>query len=89
MGYEIRDPEPRLMKLAGVDLTILRDNLEHRFDIYAGTWLDEEYLCRVIPVRDQPGPGGALQDRGPAELLKFGEEYDYEAALCFFDPAHR
>ena len=29
MGYELRDPEPRKMALGGIDLTLLRNNLEH------------------------------------------------------------
>ena len=32
MGYNLRDPEPQRMSLAGADLAILRNNFEHRFD---------------------------------------------------------
>ena len=42
MGYKLRDGDPRLMKLAGVDLTILRNRFEHRFDFLGGRWLGEE-----------------------------------------------
>ena len=42
MGYRLRDPEPLPMKLAALDLTMLRNNLEHRFDLYGGTWLDKD-----------------------------------------------
>ena len=70
MGYQLRDSEPRQMRLAGVDLTILRNNFEHRFDLLAGRWLGTGYLGPVLPVRDQPGPGGTAKDRGPADLLE-------------------
>ena len=36
MGYKLWDPEPQLMRLAGADLTILRNNLEHRFEFLGG-----------------------------------------------------
>ena len=42
MGYDLRDSEPRRMTLAGVDFTLLRNNLEHRFDLLGGKWLGEE-----------------------------------------------
>jgi hypothetical protein len=41
MGYKLRDAEPKEMALAGADLTLLRDRLEHRFDLLAGRWLGE------------------------------------------------
>ena len=42
MGYHIMDSEPKRMALAGVDFTLLRNNLEHRIDLLGGRWLDSE-----------------------------------------------
>ena len=70
MGYKLRDPEPRQMMLAGVDLTILRNNLEHRFDLLAGKWLGNDTLRYVLQVRRKSGPGGTAEDRGPAGILE-------------------
>ncbi len=82
MGYRLRDPEPRLMKLAGVDLTVLRDNLEHRFDLYAGRWLDQDTLAVSYRFGINVDQEGRLKIEAQPTYWKFGEEYDYEAALC-------
>ena len=86
MGYRLRDPEPRKMELAGVDLTMLRDNLEHRFDLYAGKWLDQ--ARHVLPVRCQCGPGGAAQDRGATDLLEVRCRIRLRAGVLSFGSDH-
>ncbi|MHB8772358.1 MAG: hypothetical protein ACYC7J_15295 [Syntrophales bacterium] len=83
MGYRLRDPEPRLMRLAGVDLTVLRDNLEHRFDLYAGRWLDQDTLAMSYRFGINLDQEGRFKIEAQPSYWKFGEEYDYEAALCF------
>ena len=83
MGYRLRDPEPRQMRLAGADLTMLRDNLEHRFDLYAGRWLDQDTLAALLPVRRELDPEGRFKIEAQPTYWKFGEENDYQAALCF------
>ncbi len=82
MGYRLRDAEPREMKLAGLDLTILRDNLEHRFDLYAGRWLDQDTLAMSYRFGINVDQEGRLKIEAQPTYWKFGEEYDYEAALC-------
>lgn len=82
MGYALRDPEPRAMRLAGVDLTVLRDNLEHRFDLYAGRWLDQDTLAVSYRFGLNVDQEGRLKIEAQPTYWKFGEEYDYEAALC-------
>lgn len=82
MGYRLRDPEPRAMRLAGADLTILRDNLEHRFDLYAGRWLDQDTLAFSYRFGVNVDQEGRLKIEAQPSYWKFGEEYDYEAALC-------
>ena len=38
----LMDSEPQRMSACGMDLTLLRNNLEHRFDLSAGKWLDRK-----------------------------------------------
>jgi hypothetical protein len=47
IGYELRDPEPKAMRLGGADFAFLRDNLEHRIDILAGKWLDQNTVAAM------------------------------------------
>ncbi len=82
MGYRLRDPEPRQMRLAGVDLTMLRNNLEHRFDLYAGRWLDQDTLAVSYRFGVNADQEGRLKIEAQPSYWKFGEEYDYELALC-------
>ena len=39
MGYTLRDPDPKPLRLVGMDVTLLRDALEHRVDLLGGAWL--------------------------------------------------
>jgi hypothetical protein len=82
MGYRLRDPEPREMGLAGIDLTLLRDNLEHRFDLYAGRWLDQDALAVSYRFGVNADQEGRFKIEAQPTYWKFGEEYDYELALC-------
>ncbi len=70
------------MRLAGVDLTMLRDNLEHRFDLYAGRWLDQDTLAVSYRFGVNLDQEGRFKIEAQPTYWKFGEEYDYEAALC-------
>ncbi len=83
MGYRLRDPEPLQMRLAGVDLTILRNNLEHRFDLYAGTWLDKDTYAMSYRFGVNLDQEGRLKIEAQPTYWKFGEENDYQLALCF------
>jgi hypothetical protein len=83
MGYRLRDPEPLQMRLAGVDLTILRNNLEHRFDLYAGTWLDKDTYAMSYRFGVNLDQEGRLKIEVQPTYWKFGEENDYQLALCF------
>ena len=83
MGYQFRDPEPLAMRLAGVDLTILRDNLEHRFDLYAGRWLDRDTVAVSYRFGINLDAENRFKIEAQPTYWKFGEEYNYEAALCF------
>jgi hypothetical protein len=83
MGYTLRDPEPREMRLAGADLTILRDNLEHRFDLLAGTWLDKDTYGLFYRFGVNLDQEGRLKMEAQPTYWKFGEEENYQLSLCF------
>jgi hypothetical protein len=87
MGYELRDPEPRQMTLAAADLTILRDNLEHRFDLYAGKWLDEDTYALFYRFGVNFFPEGQLKVEAQPTYWKFGEEENYQLSLCLSSQA--
>jgi len=82
MGYRLRDSEPLPMRLGAVDLTILRNNLEHRFDLYAGTWLDKDTYAMSYRFGVNVDQEGRLKIEAQPTYWKFGEEKDYELALC-------
>jgi hypothetical protein len=82
MGYELRDPEPGRMALAGLDLTILRDNLEHRFDVLAGKWLGENTYALFYRFGVNFFPEGQLKAEVQPTYWKFDEEENYQMSLC-------
>jgi hypothetical protein len=83
MGYKLRDPDPRRMRLAGVDFTILRDNLEHRFDLLAGRWLGENTHAVSYRFGVNLDPEARMKIEAQPTYWKFGEDKNYELALCF------
>ena len=82
MGYRLRDPEPLAMRMAGIDLTVLRNNLEHRVDIYAGTWLDETTYAMSYRFGINMDQEGKLKIEAQPSYWKFGEKENYQFALC-------
>jgi opacity protein-like surface antigen len=82
MGYRLRDPEPLDMSMAGIDLTVLRNNLEHRVDIYAGTWLDETTYAISYRFGINIDQEGKLKIEAQPSYWKFGGEENYQLALC-------
>jgi hypothetical protein len=70
------------MRLAGADMTILRDNLEHRFDLYTGRWLDQDTFAFSYRFGVNVDQEGRFKIEAQPTYWKFGEEYDYELALC-------
>jgi len=82
MGYKLRDPEPRQMALAGLDLTFLRNNFEHRFDFLAGKWLGEDTYALFYRIGVNLAQEGRLKLEAQPTYWKFGEEENYELSLC-------
>ena len=83
MGYELRDSEPREMMLAGADLTILRNNLEHRFDLLAGKWLGNDTYALFYRFGVNLDQEGRFKIEAQPAYWKSGEEKDYQLSLCF------
>ena len=83
MGYEVLDREPRRKQMAAIDVTVLRDNLEHRFDLYAGRWLDRDTVAASYRFGVNLDAENRYKIEVQPSYWKFGEEYNTEAALCF------
>ena len=82
MGYKLRDPEPKRMKLAGVDLTILRNNFEHRFDLLAGKWLGVDTYALFYRFGMNLDPESRFKLEAQPTYWKTGEEKNYQLSLC-------
>ena len=82
MGYKLRDPDPRQMTLAGLDLTLLRNNLEHRFDFLAGKWLGEETYALFYRFGVNLDREGRLKIEGQPTYWKIAGEENYQLSLC-------
>lgn len=82
MGYTVRDSEPRRMILAGADLAILHDNLEHRFDVLRGTWLGEDTYALFYRFGVNLSEENRLKIELQPTYWKSGDERNYQLALC-------
>jgi hypothetical protein len=82
MGYTVRDSEPRRMLLAGADLAILRDNLEHRFDLLRGKWLDQDTYALFYRFGVNLSEENRVKIEAQPTYWKFGKERNYQMALC-------
>jgi hypothetical protein len=83
MGYELRDPEPRRMALAGLDFTLLRDRFEHRFDFLAGKWLGEETYALFYRFGVNLGQEGRFKIEAQPTYWKLGDDENYLLSFCF------
>jgi len=87
MGYKLRDPKPQEMRLAGLDLTILRNRFEHRFDLLAGTWLDQDTYALFYRFGVNLDQEGRFKIEAQPVYWKFGEETNYQMSFCFSSQA--
>jgi hypothetical protein len=83
MGYNVRDPEPRPMRLASADLTILRDNFEHRLDLLAGDWLGNDTQALFYRIGMNLGPENRHKIEAQPTYWKFGNETNFQMSFCF------
>jgi hypothetical protein len=82
MGYDVRDPNPQRMSLVGADFTILRNRFEHRFDVLAGTWLDQDTYALMYRLGYNVDPEGRLKLEFQPTYWKWGDERNWQAAFC-------
>lgn len=82
MGYTLLDPKPQEMRLVGTDLTILRNRFEHRFDVLAGRWLEQDTYAFMYRLGFNVDPEGKLKLEAQPTYWKFGDEKNYQMALC-------
>ena len=83
IGYTVVDPVPQSMGLAGIDLAILRDNFEHRFEALIGQFLGEDIEAVFYRFGMNLGDEGQYKIEAQPAYWKSGEERNYEGALCF------
>lgn len=82
MGYKLLTSEPRLMKLAGLDLTILRNRFEHRFDSLAGQWLGENTYALLYRFGVNLDQEGRLKIEAQPAYWKTGGQENYQMSFC-------
>jgi len=83
IGYQLMSVKPLPMRLAGTDLTILRDNFEHRFDLLYGQWLDKDTSAVSYRFGINLDQEGRFKIETQPMYWKFGQEENYQVALCF------
>lgn len=84
MGYELRDADPRTMKLVGTDFALLRNNLEHRFDLLSGEWLGENTVTAMYRLGLLFGPEERLKIEVQPTYWRSTDE-NWLLSLCFTD----
>jgi hypothetical protein len=82
MGYKLMDPEPQKMTLVGTDFTLLRNNLEHRFDVLAGKWLDKDTYAFFYRFGVNLDQERRLKIEAQPAYWKFGQEKNYQLSFC-------
>ncbi|MFZ2948193.1 MAG: hypothetical protein WA003_01795 [Desulfuromonadaceae bacterium] len=82
MGYKLREPDPLNMRLVGTDFAFLRDNLEHRFDLFAGEWLGQDSVAAMYRFGYLFGPEQRMKiELQPTYWRSGGENWLFSA--CF------
>jgi hypothetical protein len=83
VGYTLMNVKPLPMRLAGTDLTILRNNFEHRFDLLYGEWLGRDTVAVFYRFGVNLDQEGRFKIETQPMYWKYGLEEDYQVALCF------
>lgn len=82
MGYKLRDPDPLRMRLVGTDFAFLRDNLEHRFDLFYGEWLGQDTVAMMYRLGILFGPEERLKIEAQPTVWRSGDK-NWLMSLCF------
>ena len=81
-GYNVNDPNPQAMRLAGADLTILWNRFEHRFDSLVGTWLDQSTYALMYRLGFNVDPENRLKLEFQPTYWKLGSDINWQTAFC-------
>ncbi len=82
MGYKLMDPEPQLMRMGAVDFTYLRNSFEHRFDVYAGTWLGKDMHALFYRLGWNIDREARFKLEGQPVFWKLGDDRNYQLSVC-------
>ncbi len=82
MGYKLRNSEPRDMRLGGADFAFLRNNLEHRFDLFAGKWLEQDTVALMYRLGFLFGPEQRMKIEVQPTYWRSGGE-NWLLSACF------
>ncbi|HMK66020.1 MAG TPA: hypothetical protein VK564_09510 [Thermodesulfobacteriota bacterium] len=83
MGYNVIDPTPLQMRLAGVDMAYLRNNFEHRFEFLAGQWLGSDSYAFLYRIGMNLDPENRYKIEAQPTYWKTGNDTDFQMNLCF------
>lgn len=83
IGYTLMNIKPLPMRMAGTDLTILRDNFEHRIDLLYGEWLSSDTRAVFYRFGANLDQEGRFKIEAQPMYWKFGQEENYQLILCF------
>jgi hypothetical protein len=83
MGYDLRDSTPQKMALGGVDFTLLRNNMEHRFDLLAGKYLGKDTYAFFYRFGLNLDQEGRMKLEAQPTYWKTGPDKNYQFGLCF------
>lgn len=61
IGYKLRDPYAKELRLVGADFAFLRNRFEHRFDLFYGKWLGEDTIAMMYRLGILLHPEGRLK----------------------------
>jgi len=83
MGYTLFTHDPLLMRLVGVDGTLLMNNLEHRAEFEAGKWLNKQTYAGLYRFGINLDPENRLKLEAQPMLWKTGSERNFQMSFCF------
>jgi hypothetical protein len=82
MGYTVLDRDPKRLALLSLDLTVLRNRLEHRLEAMGGELLDERAWALLYRLGIVLDGESRWKVEGQPSYLRTGDEDSVQAAVC-------
>lgn len=82
MGNAVVEPEPADLRLVALDAALLRDNLEHRFEIQAGRLWGEDAFAALYRLGVLLDGEGRWRIEAQPEYLEAGGTKGFQGDLC-------